>query len=331
MKLQEALNLYRLGFMCSTPIESNGYTIFKVVPTTSQGTLNRLNTRLKDVSNYIGHDLEVITQNHEIFLRYKNGVISYDWVKYAGHIDFNDVDIPFMVGMAQGGIVMDTLNHCPHLLVAGTTGSGKSVFLHTLLNTTCCNPNIDTFIIDLKRVEFTQYERCAYIATEISGDHSANLVTARLCDEMENRYKLMRDMGIKDFHDLKKSNPETKRKLLVVDELSELLMNKEDRKRLIPRLLRIAQLGRAAGIHLVIATQRPDHTIIDGVLKANIPTRLAFHCISAWDSRIILDRSGAENLTGNGDGLYLKNGDKDPTHIQSFYIRHDEINNVPSR
>lgn len=328
MILQEAFNLYKLGFKCSDPQVVNGYTVFKVVPINSRGTLNILNTRLRDVSNYIGHDLEVIVQNHEIFLRYKNGKISYDWVDYAGHIDINDIDVPFMVGMYQGGILMDTLNHCPHLLVAGTTGSGKSVFLHTLLNTTCCNPNVDNYIIDLKRVEYTQYEKCAYIATEISGDHSANTVTGHLCKEMDDRYRLMRDLGIKDFHELKKAHPETKRKLLVVDELAELLMNKEDRKRLLPRLLRIAQLGRAAGIHLVIATQRPDHTIIDGVLKANIPTRLAFHCLSAWDSRIILDHSGAEKLTGNGDGLYLKNGDMLPTHIQSFYINHDEIKNA---
>ena len=113
--------------------------------------------------------------------------------------------------------------------------------------------------------------------------------------------------------------------ILIIDELAELLGDKQAQKIIAPRLLSIAQLGRAAGIHLIAATQRPDTKIINGTLKANIPTRITFHCITNTDSRVVLDRGGAEKLTGNGDMLYLRNGAQNLERVQGLYIDADRV------
>ena len=135
----------------------------------------------------------------------------------------------------------------------------------------------------------------------------------------------MKAAGVNNFEDFKKLYPEERRHILVIDELSDLIGDKKAKNAIVPELLRIAQKGRAAGVHVILATQRPDSTVINGTLKGNIPTLISFKTISRIDSQIILDRTGAEKLAGNGDGLYLKNGSMTLQRVQSPFITLEDI------
>ena len=157
----------------------------------------------------------------------------------------------------------------------------------------------------------------------------------RLIDEEGNQVgvvssKEAQKMADEKKLDLVKIAPDTKRYILIVDELADLINDKRSRAALIPKFLRIAQLGRAAGVHIVIATQRPDSQVINGTLKANIPSRMAFQTLSSIDSRIILEQSGAERLRGSGDGLYSSNGST-PERVQAPYIDIQQIKDTIRR
>ena len=246
---------------------------------------------------------------------------------YNGYIDYNSPDIPYLVGIGQSGVVTDTFEKARHILIAGTTGSGKSVFMHDLIVSTLCNPHCITAMIDIKRVEFGIYKDVATVENEIPGALS---LTSYFVNAMLKRYEIMEKNGINNYNDLVTIAPDTKRYILIVDELADLISEKKSRAALIPKFLRIAQLGRAAGVHIVIATQRPDSQVINGTLKANIPSRMAFQTLSAIDSRIILEQSGAERLRGSGDGLYSSNGST-PERVQAPYIDIQQIKDTIRR
>ena len=145
---------------------------------------------------------------------------------------------------------------------------------------------------------------------------------------MEKRYQQMEKNRVNDFLEYKRLYPQEKRHILIIDELADLITDNESKKVLVPRLLRIAQKGRAAGCHVILATQRPDASVINGTLKGNMPTRAAFRTISNIDSRIILDQSGAERLTGNGDLLYLRNGSLQLERLQAPFIALSDVNRI---
>lgn len=331
MTVQEALQLYKIPYRITETVTGGGMVTHKLSATASTATLTRLKTRLNDLIIETGLDLEIVQNKEGLFIRYKTDSIIYNYFDYNGHIDFDDPTVPFMVGFDNGKLKTDTLDNARHLLVAGTTGSGKSVFLHNLIFTFACNPITELYLVDCKMVEFDIYKGHALIAYDVFGDVSAGSITNYFVAEMEKRYREMQAAGVNDFTEYLKINPQAKRKILIIDELSDLIATKEARKAIIPRLLRIAQKGRAAGFHLIIATQRPDHTVINGTLKGNIPTRIAFKSISSVDSRVILDRAGAERLTGNGDGLYLRNGSLLLERVQAPYLSLDDIRQHESK
>ena len=323
--IQSALTLYNLPYNVSNCTTSGNFTVYHLIPCGAGATYNRLSVRLNDLIAVTGLQLELLQDVSGIYLRAKNNNVIYNWFDYNGYIDFKSPDIPFIVGMGNNNIITDTLDHAPHVLIAGTTGSGKSVFLHTLTTSIICNPYNSLYIIDCKRVEFNIYKKYACIVSDVFGELSAARVTDHVTQIMKERYKLMESLQVNNFTELLKKKPDTKRVILIVDELAELLTDKKAKQVIMPRLLSIAQLGRAAGVHLIAATQRPDTKIINGTLKANMPTRLAFHCITNTDSRVVLDRGGAEKLTGNGDMLYLRNGAQALERVQGLYINPDQI------
>ena len=326
MQLQYALTMYKLPYAIVNTINAGGYTSFELSAIAGGATVSKLQTRLTDLKKSTGLNLEIIDTGTKLYLRSRTNQPVYKYMDYNGHINYDDINDPFIVGFdSNGRIVMDDIDHARHMLVAGTTGSGKSVFLHNLIFTFAYNHINKLYLIDCKRVELNIYDKCAVVASDVFGGTSAASITADLLNIIEDRFKEMQKLGVNDFLSYHALRPDEKRHILVVDELADLISTKEARKTLIPRLLRIAQIGRAAGVHLIIATQRPDHTVIDGTLKGNIPTRIAFNCISGTDSRVILDKTGAENLTGNGDGLYLRNGAQQLERIQAPYITLDEI------
>lgn len=210
----------------------------------------------------------------------------------------------------------------PHLLVAGSTGSGKSCILNNIITSLVRKYDENYFrsiLIDIKQVEFSQFRNIEQLAIPIITDTEKAIdILNKMCQIMQNRYNLL---SVANCRNIEEYNKQTDDKLcyylIVVDELADLFIQAPDIEEV---LCRLAQLGRAAGIHLVLATQRPDRETITGRLKVNIPSRLALTVSSVYDSRIILDQTGAEKLTGKGDFI-LKMANGEMTRGQGALIK----------
>ncbi|MGC8971808.1 MAG: DNA translocase FtsK, partial [bacterium] len=233
-----------------------------------------------------------------------------------------------------GNIIADSLEEMPHLLIGGTTGSGKSVCLNALIMSLLykSDPSILRIsMIDPKRVELTQYEDLPHLWAPIitESDLSVKLLR-RLTKEMDNRYEIFRKEGVRNIQGYNQKHKDSPLYYIVVivDELADLMMvAPKEIERLICRL---AQMARATGIHLIIATQRPSVDVITGLIKANFPSRIAFAVSSQADSRVILDISGAEKLLGKGDMLYAPIWAMKPIRVQGAYVSDEEIERVLS-
>ena len=321
MTIQDALRLYNIPYIVTSIQEGDGYKQYKLAPAASGATIEKLQRRLKDVQIATGVRYDLVIENEtDLYLTCKTKQAFYDWYDYNGHLDFDNPDIPFMVGFTPSGqLITDTIKNCPHLLVSGTTGSGKSIFLHTFIKS-CISNTTNMWLVDCKQVEFSIYEKMCNVAYSVFGEPCAAKFIYHLVDVMEARNTAIKQAGYRDFETWQKANPKERRHILVIDELSDLLSDREAFTTLMPYLLRLAQKGRSSGIHIVLATQRPDANVINGTIKANIPTRIAFHAITNTDSRVILDRGGAEKLTGKGDALYLSNGAQSLQRVQAPYI-----------
>ncbi len=228
----------------------------------------------------------------------------------------DDMLLPFVLGETDEGepLIVDMAKN-PHLLCAGATGSGKSVLLHTLIANASKRKDMAVFLVDTKRVEFSAYAQHKHFVYRVSNDYfDAMSVLERLNEMMENRYMHMSEAGIKSLEE----RPNMFYKvMLVIDEVADLMLF--DRSKEFERLVgKLAQKARAAGIFMVFATQRPSVDVITGVIKANFPARLSCKVTSKVDSRVILDRHGAENLAGRGDAI-LNNDQQYMTRFQVAY------------
>ena len=242
--------------------------------------------------------------------------------------------LAFPLGKGSGGeAVVADLARMPHLLVAGSTGSGKSVFVNSLITSliTHATPEDLRFVmIDPKRVELTIYNGIPHLITPVIVD-TQRVVNALQwsVQQMEDRLELLAQEGARDITSYNERAGEGKRMpylVVIVDELADLMMTSG--KTVETGLVRLAQMGRATGIHLVVATQRPSVNVITGLIKANFPTRVSFMVTSLVDSRTILDGAGAEKLLGRGDMLYLPQDAARPVRIQSAFISSHESDAV---
>ena len=234
-----------------------------------------------------------------------------------------------------GAAVVVPLNDMPHLLIAGATGSGKSVCMNTILTALLYQnaPNELKFIlIDPKRVELTPYDGIPHLLTPVISESEKALQALRWAvAEMGRRLHRFSDVGARNLDEYNdKQTDEANllpRIVIVVDELADLMM-RQYRRDTETMIARIAQMARAVGMHLIIATQRPSVDVITGLIKANIPTRIAFRVVSSVDSRTILDGIGAEDLLGKGDMLYMTASTPDSVRIQGIFVATKEVERV---
>ncbi|MBB6452147.1 S-DNA-T family DNA segregation ATPase FtsK/SpoIIIE [Salirhabdus euzebyi] len=233
----------------------------------------------------------------------------------------------------EGKAVVTDLKKMPHGLIAGATGSGKSVCINTILVSLLYKASYEDvkfLLIDPKMVELAPYNHIPHLVAPVITDVKAATSALKWAvDEMENRYTTFAEEGVRD---IERYNQKAKEKMpyivIIIDELADLMMaspqDVED------AICRIAQKARACGIHLLLATQRPSVDVITGLIKANVPTRIAFSVSSQVDSRTIIDSNGAEKLLGKGDMLFVENGVGKPKRIQGAFVSDDEIERVTS-
>ncbi len=233
------------------------------------------------------------------------------------------------------------VNKTPHLLIAGATGSGKSVCVNSVITSILMRAKPDEVklvMIDPKKVELSMYNGAPHLLAPVVNDpKKASIVLKKIVEEMERRYDLLSDSGTKNIEGYNRmiqrkidSGDLSVKKLpyivVLIDELADLMLVAA--KEVEDSIMRITQMARAAGIHLIVATQRPSTDVITGVVKANIPSRIAFTVSSSIDSRTILDMTGAEKLIGKGDMLFLPMGEGTPTRIQGSFVSEEEVQRV---
>ncbi len=270
--------------------------------------------------------------------------------------EFQESHKPLMIGLGKGVTGhshFTDLGKAPHMLIAGATGSGKSVTIHTLITSLLFknSPDLLKFImIDPKRVELTLYNKIPHLLTPVITDAKKTILSLKwAAKEMDRRYDVLQGYGVRDISSyhakiltpaMEKAKKEIRIEgepapelpetmpfiVIVIDELADIMQTYP--RELESGIVRLAQMSRAIGIHLIISTQRPSVNVITGLIKANVPTRVALQVASQIDSRTILDQPGAEKLLGQGDMLFLGGDMAQPRRIQSAFISEDEIKTV---
>ena len=268
--------------------------------------------------------------------------VSLREVLEAAPKDANDSKLLAILGRdIMGNPRFMEINKTPHLLIAGATGSGKSVCVNSIITTILMRAKPDEvrlMMIDPKKVELSMYNGAPHLLAPVVTDpKKASIALKKIVEEMERRYELFSESGTKNIEGYNKkieqqnASSETKKEKLpyyvvLIDELADLMLVAA--KEVEDSIMRITQMARAAGIHLIVATQRPSTDVITGVVKANIPSRISFAVSSQIDSRTILDMGGAEKLIGKGDMLFLPMGESIPTRIQGSFVSEEEVQKV---
>ena len=325
--LETVFEYYGISLSIPEKHENVFYKVFQVVPN-KNCTIAKIKKALPDIQAVTQRKL-ILDTSSGIQLKQKkeNRNIIYSCDFFTDITKNNRPEkIPLAFGIDENGNkIFYDLVKLPHLLVAGTTGSGKSVFVHNCILSELYSGKSAIILIDVKKVEFSLYEGIPQLSANIaySSKQACNLLK-NLCFTMDNRYKLLRDSGCRNIDEFQKFG-KMQYITCFIDELADCILQYPDIEQY---LVRLCQLGRAAGIHLIVSTQRPDAKILSGLIRINLPSRVCFSVQKSTDSRIILDQSGGENLKGNGDGLFLPIGTKEPIHFQSAFTSTSAIKQI---
>lgn len=278
-----------------------------------------IHTTATQTTSTIGHFALVIPKQQRKIVTIRECMLTHTFNNYKPHLR------TCLGCTADNDSLVLSVGDMPHILIAGATGSGKSVLLNSMIVSMLysCTPATMQFVmIDPKKVELSKYEGLPHLQCPVVKDHSSAIsVLESVCNEMDRRYSAMAAAGVKKASEIGEFSL-----VVVIDELADLMLTSKYECE--QSIIRIAQLGRAAGIHLIIATQRPTVNVITGLIKSNIPCKIALQTSSIRDSITILDHKGAESLTGKGDAL-LKLPDRvEEIRFQSAYINDADIENV---
>lgn len=333
-----------LQFLNKNTIENkilNFYSLYKInleyIKTIESFAVNRLyykilnNAKIAKIKNLIA-ELEIFVQAEKIKLDFDklNGSIIFEISREDRKtLYFEELENKETTGLTasigkdiNNNEISIDISKTPHLLIAGSTGSGKSCILNNIIVSLINKYNenyMKMILVDIKQVEFTPFKQCKQLATPTITDvNTAIDILNKMIVIMTNRYNILSKNNYKNIEEYnQKENDKLCYYCIVIDELADLFAQSPDIEAILCRLL---QLGRAAGIHLILATQRPDSETISGKLKINIPTRLALSVTNMHDSKTILNESGAEKLTGKGDFL-LKKANGETIRGQGAYIK----------
>ena len=346
-QIEEFYNQYNIKLSVKKHIQSYSITRF-FASIESKTKLSAIENLVEDLS------LSLNIKNIKISIDYESGLLAFEIPNrkrktlyfseiLQDNVENEGLQIPIGKDLNNNTYTID-LCKTPHLLVAGTTGSGKSVFLNTVLLNLINNYDdeyLNLFLIDPKRVELSIYKNIRQvdvggIARTLEGSKRMLL---DILSKINERYELLEKSNTRSIASYnKKSSDKLPYIVIVIDELADILMQdrKSNRKKIKENfenslesiICRIAQIGRACGVHLIVATQRPSSDVIKGLIKANIPSRVAFSVSNGVDSRVILDTRGAEKLTGQGDMLFKMVGDEELHRIQGAFVSDEEVENV---
>ncbi|MFH0712623.1 MAG: DNA translocase FtsK 4TM domain-containing protein [Candidatus Jorgensenbacteria bacterium] len=239
--------------------------------------------------------------------------------------------LTFVLGRnVSGEPVFADIDKMPHLLIAGATGSGKSIMIHSLITSLLFKNSpemLRLILIDPKRVELTIYENLPHLMSPVITENKKAMSVLRWAiNEMERRYELLLQAGVRDIRGYNQKGEKIPYLLIVIDELADLMASYG--REVEGSIIRLAQMSRATGIHLAVSTQRPSVEVITGLIKANITSRIALQVASQVDSRTILDMAGAEKLLGSGDLLFVSSEHSKPRRIQGAYVTEEEVKKV---
>ena len=354
-KLESALLSFRVEAEVISAQVGPAVTLFEL--TVSQGTrMNKVTTLSQEIAAALkARSVRIIapipgrsTVGVEVPNKTRRVVRLRELINKKAY-DKSYMALPMFIGMdAEGTPVIEDLSKMPHLLIAGTTGSGKSVCINTILASlllTRSPHDVQMVLVDPKMVELMTFSKVPHLMLPVVTDaRQATQVLTWLCEKMEARYELMKDARVRNIKSFNKLGEEDLKERLgdlwnedrtprhlpyivvVIDEMADLMM--VSKKEAEGTITRLAQKSRAVGIHVIVATQRPSTDVITGVLKGNLPTRIAFRVASKIDSRVILDSMGAEKLLGGGDMLYTPPGSSSINRVQGAFLEDEELNKI---
>ena len=338
--LQSTFNNFGIEVKIVKAIVGPSITQFQILPTPGTKVSKIVNLSNDIALNLAAKDVRIeapIPGKSLIGIEIPNSVNELVTMKEVFVNDKDNSPLSVALGKDVSGESMFTrIDKTPHLLIAGSTGSGKSVCVNTIITSILLKNKPDKvklIMIDLKMVELSIYDGIPHLLTSVVTDPlKAADVLHKVVLEMESRYREFartRVRNIEGYNKIAEKDPDYRELpyiVVIIDELADLMMVSS--KEVEESIARIAQKARAAGIHMIIATQRPSVDVITGVIKTNIPSRIAFAVSSSVDSRTILDKSGAETLLGKGDMLYLSADSSKPVRIQGAFLSDDEVEKV---